>query len=369
MVSMASLHFFRWTEQLKDSGLEVFWFDIRDGGEKVERINWVHQKVGWKNRWNYPGRYLLKKTMPMVYKVIQFFNERSTATEFEKYVLQVKPDVVHSFALYVAAAPIFSVMNKHKNIPWVYSSWGSDLYYFKNIPKHLAQIKVVLPRVNYLFTDCKRDYVIANQLGFEGEFLGVFPGGGGYDIEELQHYSLPFNQRKIIAIKGYQGRSGRAIEVLKAITNLKLQLEQVELVIYGADLEVIEFYLSNFKQWNNVKCIGKIPQQELLELLGKSLIHIGNSNSDGLPNTLIEAVMMGAFPIQSNPGGVTEELIEDGISGYLINDCENSFEIQQIVSKAIQNKESISNEKKINLENYNHNIIKNQVLKKYHSII
>jgi hypothetical protein len=42
---------------------------------------------------------------------------------------------------------------------------------------------------------------------------------------------------------------------------------------------------------------------------GQSILHIGNSISDGMPNALLEAMGMGAFPIQSNPGKVSEEVI------------------------------------------------------------
>jgi hypothetical protein len=38
--------------------------------------------------------------------------------------------------------------------------------------------------------------------------------------------------------------------------------------------------------------------------------------------------MTGIFPTQSNAGGVTEEVIKDGINGFLIHDPESIFEIQ-----------------------------------------
>ena len=99
MVSMASLHFFRWTEQLNDSGHEVYWFDILDSGKPSYRISWVHQMVGWKLRWDFPGRYFVKNKFPRIYKFIQKVNNRNTAHEFEKYLLEVKPEVVHSFEI------------------------------------------------------------------------------------------------------------------------------------------------------------------------------------------------------------------------------------------------------------------------------
>lgn len=373
MVAMPSLHFFRWTEQLKDAGHEVYWFDVVDGGQKVERINWVHQIVGWKLRSDFPGRHFIKSKFPKIYALIQKLNERNTAKVFEQKLLEIKPDAVHSFALYVACAPIIKVMEKHKNIKWLYSSWGSDLYYFQNEPRYLADIKKVLPRIDFLFTDCKRDYEIAKNYGFVGEFLGVFPGGGGFPLEEMKEYSIPFIQRKTILIKGFQGRSGRSIQVLKALEQLKEQLQNYEIVVFGADEEVLEYTAkSTLDNWENFSILGKISQNEVWQLMGKSLIYIGNSNSDGIPNTLLEAICMDVFPIQSNPGGVTEEVISDGINGLLIEDCEdvdeiiNKIDIVLNSSSLIQNALNLNKEIKERLSDQK---IKSKVLQKYAALL
>jgi glycosyltransferase involved in cell wall biosynthesis len=68
--------------------------------------------------------------------------------------------------------------------------------------------------------------------------------------------------------------------------------------------------------------------------MGKSLLYIGNSISDGMPNTLLEAIIMGAFPIQSNPGGATLEVIFAD-NGLLIENPESVLEIKTLILKAL----------------------------------
>jgi glycosyltransferase involved in cell wall biosynthesis len=336
LVSMPNLHFFRWTDQLKDSGHEVYWFDISGMSPKVEKINWVQQKVNWKLKINYWGRSFVKKHFPKVYKFVQKYNEKNTALTFEYYLNQIQPDVVHSFALYVSCAPIISVMEKKTNLKWIYSSWGSDLFYFQNFTESLNDIKRVLPRVDYLFTDCKRDYAIAKSYGFTGRFLGVFPGGGGFDLVSMEAFKLPYKKRKIILIKGFQGRSGRVIPVFKAIEKLQKELMNYQIVVFGTDVEAFSYLESSaLLGWDNFKAVGKIAHVEVLQLMGKSLIYIGNSNSDGMPNTMLEALCMGVFPIQSNPGNATAELIQDGINGLLIEDCEDVTSIEKLVLESL----------------------------------
>jgi hypothetical protein len=60
MIAIPNHHFFQWVNQLKESGYEVYWFDSTDGGNKVDRIDWVYQIKGWKLKYNYPLRHFFK---------------------------------------------------------------------------------------------------------------------------------------------------------------------------------------------------------------------------------------------------------------------------------------------------------------------
>lgn len=334
MVSMNSIHFQRWSEQLRDSGHEVHWFDIY-GGQESTSLNFVTQHTNWKYRFK-KGRYIFKKIIHKIPFLKPLF-ERNVEIVFREKLKAVQPDVVHSFALYVSCTPILNVM-KEAQIPWVYSSWGSDLFYYKDIPSYRKDIERVLPEIDYLFTDCHRDQLLAKSLGFSGTSLGVFPGGGGFELNEISDFIKPVKERKVILVKGYQGRSGRAIPVLEALKKIKDVLVDYEIVVFGCSPEVLQFQKkTNFKG----AFYKHLSHDEVLKLMGSSILYIGNSNSDGMPNTLLEAICMGAFPIQSNPGNATAEVITHGVNGFLISNCEDSKEIEELVKKAIFNKENI----------------------------
>jgi len=344
MVAMPSLHFYRWVKQLEDSEFEVHWFDITGSGSFIERIDWIHQITKWKLRWDFPGRTFVKSKSVKLYQIIKRINERPVSKEFEKVIKTIQPDIVHSFALYIACTPILSVMKKYNGLKWVYSSWGSDLFYFQNQTEYLVDIKNVLKRVNYLITDCNRDRIIAENYGFKGRFLGVFPGGGGFDLEEFDNYKKNQKDRNTIIIKGYQGRSGRAIPVLKAIFKLKKELIGFNIVVFGADPEVLEYANeSALKSWSNFTIFGKISHNAVLKLMGESRIYIGNSNSDGMPNTLLEAICMDVYPIQSNPGGASEEIIEDRKNGLLIENYDDYNEIALLIRRSLKSSISKNN--------------------------
>lgn len=373
MLSIFAPHFFNWTEQLKDSGHEIYWLDIFDSGTRVPQIDFVHQINGWRYRWNYPGRYFLKRKAPKVTRLINNLNERDLKKFLEEKLREIKPDVVHSFVMYLATAPVREVMQRHPQIKWIYSSWGSDLYYYRKKERELTEMRQTFPNLDYMFTDCRRDYQIAVENGFSGEFLGVFPGGGGFDFSVTDQWMLPLASRNMILVKGYQGLHGRCIPVLKALWELRENLQNLEVIVFGAGNEVLNYVESNpLKHWEKLEVFGTLPHSEVMKRMGQALLYIGNSLSDGTPNTLLEALVMGAFPLQSNPGGATAELIEDGKNGFLIGNPEDEDEIAGLIVKALSEKVIIHKGVEYNLREVKpkleRELVKKKVLEKYRYI-
>ena len=334
-ISMPSIHVIRWIENLKDTNHELYWFDVLARG-KLETLDSVIQFTDWKKRKIrvIKGEYFLSKKMPSLYEKLVPYLEVTSGETLEKIILEIQPDVIHSFEMQSCSYPILKAMEKHPKVKWLYSCWGNDLFYYRQFSSHLKKIQKVLRRVDYLHTDCHRDFEIAKDLGFFRKHVGVIPGGTGYKLEETNRYKLPLSERKIILVKGYEHILGRGLNVIKALDSISEEIQKYCVVVFGAHHKVKEYVMNNNL---NFEVFGRheLSHQELMELMGKSLFYIGNSISDGMPNTLLEAIVMGTFPIQSNPGKVTEEIIENGINGFLINDAESIIEIKEVILKAL----------------------------------
>lgn len=332
---MPSVHLIRWVENLKDSEHELFWFDVLEKG-KLQTIDSVQQFTNWKNR-KLPylkGEHFLRKKFPNVYDNWNSWVEVTANQALEKIILEIQPDVIHSFEMQSCSYPILKTMNKYSSIKWIYSCWGSDLFYYQNDDSHLAKIRNVLKRVNFIHTDCDRDYHLAVKLGFIGKHLGVIPGGTGFNLEKLNDIKLPISERKVILVKGYQHLFGRALPVVKALESILSSIENYKVVIYGAHNEVLN-YVTDKKLPFEVFDRHALSHQQVLEFMGKSIIAIGNSISDGMSNTLLEAIVMGAFPIQSNPGGVSAEIISNNENGFLIENPHDIAAITNLIVKAL----------------------------------
>ncbi|SDJ52949.1 Glycosyltransferase involved in cell wall bisynthesis [Flavobacterium glycines] len=375
MVAIPNHHFFQWVNQLEKSGHEVYWFDSTDGGPEVSRISWVKQIKSWKLRWDFPFRSAIKKQLPKLYTSIQKYNERKVSTVFKQKLNEIQPDIVHCFEMRLAGFPILEVMEKSPQLKFMYSSWGSDIFYYKELGVQETQFKRFLSRVDYIITDCKRDFKIAQTNGYNHEGYSVIIGNGGLaiDFESIQTLS----ERQIIMIKGYEDGVGKALEIIKALELLPVALiKDFEIVIYSANILVKEYVEdSSFFAQLKVKIFERgqfVANSELLKIMGKSIIHVANSLSDGLPTSAVEAMGMGAFPIQSNPGKVTEEVIINGINGFLIEKPNDVEAIANLIKTAIENKQMRARAQEYNVhfvqQNYNRTQLQQEIINLYQRV-
>lgn len=375
LVSIPNHHFFQWVNQLKESGYEVYWFDITDGAGLVDKIKWVQQFNGWKLKWNYPFRYRFKIQFPILYSLLERLTVNKIEVVFENIIKEIQPDIVHCFEMKLAGLPILSVMQQNK-IPFVYSSWGSDMFYFKEHGIQKIQMQFFLERVDYLITDCLRDYNIAIENGFKNKFIGAYPGNGGVTFPN--EFIDNVNSRKIILIKGYESFGCKASKIIEALQLLPLVLlKNFEIIVYSADEIIINLIKEN-SFFDNLKVkmysrTGFVSNEDLLKIMGKACIHISNNISDGMPNTLLESMGMGAFPIQSNPGNVTAEVIQNGINGYLISNSLDNLEIAKWIEKAISNSELRAKAQVFNIDfihkNYDREIVREKLIDLYYTIL
>ena len=154
---------------------------------------------------------------------------------------------------------------------------------------------------------------------------------------------------------------------------MRSELSEFEIIVFGAESQVVDYVeVSNLFNWINFSLFENIGRVEVLKLMKRSKVYIGNSISDGMPNTLLEAIISGAFPIQSNPGGASAEIIENGLNGLCIEDPLDQQEIKALLIRSLKDKELLD-------KAFNHNLklispklereyIKARVLEKYEQV-
>lgn len=332
VANVNSIHAARWIEQLSGSSWEVGIFPATAHPIRPELlktrcfdtwVNWVERNIKLNIRWPVHIR-----GMTRLLKGVQLLcpGGGDRAVRLARVVRQWKPDIVHSLEMQHAGYLTLDARRlcRAPFPKWIVQNWGSDIFLFQHLPGHPERIRAVLRECNYYDCECERDVRLAREFGFVGKILPVRPNGGGFDLEKigrLRGAGLT-SERKVIALKGYQGWAGRALVALAALELVFARglLGGYRLVIYSVLAEdvIIAAHLFSHRTGVPVEFIPPgSPHDEILRLHGKARISIGLSISDGISISLLEAMMMGSFPIQSNTGAALE-WIENSVSGLSV---------------------------------------------------
>ena len=286
--------------------------------------------------------------------VLQSFDYFKQPARLARVIRDVQPDLIHSLEMqrcsYLTLAGR-KLLNGHPKPPWIYSSWGSDIFFFGRRPDHQPRIREVLSSCDYFIADCARDVQLAKDFGLRGEVLGVWPAPGGFDLDRLRRLgsrSTP-SSRKAIAVKGYQDDEwgGRALNALEALRLSAAQLSGFEVVVYSATNEVKARAERLAKEANiQLTILPPSANDEIVKLMGRSRIAIGIGLTDGSPVSLLEAMIMGAFPIQADTVS-TGEWIRHGENGFLVP-AEDPATIASAIQRALVDDELVESAAKLN---------------------
>jgi len=328
-----SVHVARWIKQLEgqDWDIHVFPYSAYDGiHSELENVT-VHSLVR-RPKQNISATvrqtgltWPLPRGTRSATALIQNFDHFKQPARLARLIRSLRPDVIHS--LEMQRCGYLTLMsrkhlNGHQLPPWIYSSWGSDIFFFGRRSDHQPKIREVLSKCDYFIADCQRDVQLAKDFGLRGEVLGVFPASGGFNLKKMQQLGsgIPIAARKVIAVKGYQNEDwgGRALNALEALKMIAAQLKDFEVVIYSATQDV-RLSAESLAQDLGMKLsvLPQSPSDEIVKLMGRARIAIGVGLTDGTPVSMLEAMVMGAFPIQADTVS-TSEWIQDGENGLLV---------------------------------------------------
>ncbi|MCL5407124.1 MAG: glycosyltransferase [Patescibacteria group bacterium] len=333
MVAMAdSVHTARWTSQFNDLGWEVHLYPAVDWGVTHPSLENVTVHHSFYCPQGNPGSNLKIKgrnlySFSLSRAAIYFYKTRRPryrVNQLARLIKKLKPDIVHSLEFSLAGYLTLEVKKilKDEFPKWIATNWGSDIYLFGQLKIHEKRIKEVLANCDFYSCECARDVVLARNFGFKGKVLPVFPNTGGFDLKEIQKFRTKgkTSKRKTIILKGYQNWSGRALVGLRALERCADVLKGYKIVIFstfpGSDVEVASEILTK-KTGIQTKVVYETAHRNILKLQGQARIYIGLNISDAISTSLLEAIVMGAFPIQSNTSCACE-WIKDGKTGILV---------------------------------------------------
>jgi len=360
-----SIHTARWIGQINDQGWDLHLFDMLGSFPHPELAGVteysllmprkITQRSG-QPRYGHPF-FMRHGWDPFPLSLAGFFLRRlfkGRVARLASLIQRLRPDVIHSFELQTEGYHLLEaarLLGGSLGAPWIVNTWGSDIFYFQRFPEHLEKIKAILGMCNYLIPDCARDVSLAKSYGFAGEVPLILPGSGGYRIDEMRRQMAPGkpSYRRVLMIKGYQGWAGRAKQALAALESCAELLAGYEIVVYLASPGIEETVWELRRRRSlNLRVLPRSPHREIVRLFGRARIALGVNETDGVPNAMLEAMTMGALPIQSDTQS-TAEWITDGLNGILVRSNEPE-EIAVALRRALQDDDLIDRAAEANLQ-------------------
>jgi len=206
---------------------------------------------------------------------------------------------------------------KQKNLKDTNTNWGSDIFWFQPFPKHKAKLQKLMKLADVYSTECQRDAVLAVKLGFTGHAMPVIPNAGGFSEADFAIPRLTPSERKTIALKGYHGWVGRAKVSLEAVREMSKELQGYKIIVYSANKSVLKLARQVARQTGlEIKAFGKgaMSHKQVLEMFARSKIYVGLSESDGISTSMLEAMAMGAIPVQTSTACCDEWFGDSGVA-------------------------------------------------------
>lgn len=331
VVAMAeSVHTARWISAMQDDRWDVHLFPVTHRPLHVElRDVTVHGLVRRRRAELDPTvhqrgiPWLLPRGWVRFSRALERVPPMNPARRLARVIASLRPDLVHSLEMQHAAYLVLESRARVSSArfpPWIYSCWGSDLFFFGRRPEHEQRVRAVLAACDYLTTDCRRDVALAREFGFRGKALGIFPGPGGFDVRRMRAATprIPASSRTVIAVKGTQDWAGRGMMALQAVRLSADLLLGHQVVVYSASEEVEAAAAALSAETGlAVSVLPQSPWMTIAEVMGRARVALAVNVSDGTPNAMLEAMIMGAFPVQSDTIS-TREWLRNGENGFLV---------------------------------------------------
>lgn len=244
-------------------------------------------------------------------------------TVLAKLIKKLKPDLIHSMEFQHCGYNVLQareIIGGDKFPKWLATNWGSDIFYFRRDEGHNKQIRRLLSAIDFYSCECHRDLEIAREMGMEAEALPVKPNSGGFDlsvINSLRSLRTP-SKRRLIMVKGYQHFAGRALVALEALAKASDALKGYKILIFSPS-ELIYPRVDELRAYYDldIHIMPYADHAKMLRLFAAARCYLGVSISDAISTSMLEAMALGAFPIQTNTS-CCEEWIEDGKTGFSI---------------------------------------------------
>ena len=256
---------------------------------------------------------------------------------YRDLVAEINPDLVH--ALRVPFEGMLAAKTPIKK-PLVVSTWGNDLTLHALGSFIMSrQTRTTLHRADGLITDTQRDIRLGYEWGFKkGKPSLIVPGSGGIRLKEMEvgssNEKLPEELPDVPIIVNPRGQRPGSLRQDTFFQAIRIVVDQIPQALFvcpslQGDIES-EGLVDTMGIRSRTKLWPRLSQAQLWTVFKKSLIFVSPSIHDGTPNSLLEAMACGCFPVVGDTESM-KEWVQTGVNGLLVDATDANSMAEAIV--------------------------------------
>ena len=272
---------------------------------------------------------LLWKTLAKLRDLLNPFAVALQQRKVRWIIRQLQPDLVHAMRI-----PFEGILAARalegEPFPLLVSVWGNDFTLFAADSPEIARLtRRAMGRTDALHPDCERDLHLARDYGLDADKpFAVLPGNGGVrtdvfrpgvtDPDLRRRWGIPGDAPVVINPRGVKPyiRTDTFFQAIPLVL-----AENPNVFFLGAMMEgnsVAEGWISRLGIEKSVRGLPFVAHDEMAQLFRLATVTVSPADHDGTPNTLLEAMSCGTFPVAGNIESV-REWITSGENGLLFD--------------------------------------------------
>jgi glycosyltransferase involved in cell wall biosynthesis len=268
--------------------------------------------------------------------------------------------------------------------PLVVSVWGNDFTWIAQQNPLIAwQTRRTVHRTDALVCDNFRDLRLAVEAWrFDsGKLATVLPGAGGVQTSVFhpgpppphlfKQLNVPDGGLVVINPRGFRGYVQNEVFFQAIPLVLQQMPDAVFLCCAMQDNSIAERWVRRLNIAHAVRLLPVFPRELMASLFRLAQVSVSPSVHDGTPNSLIESMACGCFPVAGDIESV-REWITDGENGLLC-DPTNPDSVAQAILRALKDQGLRDNAREINLqlvsERADYDNVMLEAVKFYHRVI
>jgi len=237
------------------------------------------------------------------------------ARALSEIIEETRPELLHALRI-----PYEGMLTAWADpqIPVITSVWGNDFTLHAPANPLMSHFtRKTVRRTDALMADCQRDIRLAHRWGFpEGRPSIVLPGGGGIKAEIFFPPEGPVAAPLVVNPRGLRAYV-RNDTFFRAVPRVLAQRPDARFTCPAMSGESqAERWVAELEIEKAVTLLPRMKQEDLGDLFRRGMLVVSPSEHDGSPNSLLEAMACGCFPVAGDIESI-REWITDGENGLL----------------------------------------------------